>query len=514
VRRLAGILLIACAGALGCGCSGGTHAERPATSAKTGASTTETSSIEALRRDIRSAFQRVRLEKYASADELMRSVLADPLFKTLGLQERRDALFMASLLAGGQEDWKRSHALSIELTAIDADRVEAWSRRYEAALNADDQRDAAKSISAIANRWPSMLSDFEDRGIIQTIFNLRQQPRAEKDWLALVESLRAADWHYADQREPSGVWRDLAVYYIEHRDWQRATDVAAHVTDPLVLIGMRSDKQFDRVVGRNPLVNDIDRAVEMEIDLLRAISRRTPQSLDKRTELALSLIHANRAEQALSLLDESAARIRAAPKEQPPYDDMDQVVWVYDYRARALRALGRFDEAVAQYVEVSQMKENGDTNVSQAINLGNFYCMLDRPRDTLAVIGKVGRLSPFGEMQLEGVRNCAARRLHDTAESARTLKYLREHQDVSPDSYQIALALGDDREAGAKLMIARLRDPKLRTDALADAQDYAELPPTPVGKIMDANFRAMLALPDVQKAIRKVGRTAHYNISN
>jgi hypothetical protein len=63
-------------------------------------------------------------------------------------------------------------------------------------------------------------------------------------------------------------------------------------------------------------------------------------------------------------------------------------------------------------------------------------------------------------------------------------------------------------------MIARLKDPKLRTDALAEAQEYTDPPPTPVGKISDANFRVMLARPDVQKAIRTVGRTAHYNVSN
>ncbi|MGH8264174.1 MAG: hypothetical protein ACRETU_00115 [Steroidobacterales bacterium] len=514
IGRLAGILLIAFSVIFGTGCASGPSARPPARAAKAGTANTESSSLESLRRDIRSAFQGVRLEKYASADQLMRSVVADPLFKKLAVQDRRDALYMASLLAGGQEDWKRSHALSVELTAIDGDREESWSRRYEAAMNADDQRDAAQSIAAIAQRWPSMLSDFEDRGIMQTIFDLRRQPRAEKDWLLLVEALRAADWHFADQREPSAVWRDLSVYYIEHRDWQRATDVAAHVTAPQILVGMRSDKQFDRVVGRNPLINDIDRAVDVEIELLRASARRTPQSLDKRNELALSLIYANRNAEALSLLDESAARIRAATGDKPPFDDMDQVVWVYDYRGRALRGLGRFDEALAQYVEVSQMKENGDTNVSQAINLGEFYCLLDRPRDALAAIAKLGRMSPFGETQLEAVRNCAAQRLNDTREAARTLKFLRENQNLSPGTYQVALALVDDRDAGARLMIARLKDPKLRTDALAEAQEYAEPPPTPVGEILAANYRAMLARSGVQRAILKVGRTAHYNIIN
>jgi len=463
---------------------------------------------------VQEAFAKARKEEYQAADRQLRAVIDTKAFLELPKREQGLALWMSSAVAADARRWKEAQALAIRATGADPDNKDLWHHRFGLAFGMGDLHDAARSITTIAERWPSTLADIKDSDVLHIARDLGKEKNGQHDWLRMVEALRAADWRFSSQAEPSWLWRELTLYYIRHRDWERAAQVAGHVTNPQVLVGMRADRQFDRVLVNHRLANDIDRAITEEIDLLRVASRRAPEAMDTRNELAWALLGANRNEEALALVDETLARARAADnKDNPAFDDMnDQLNWAYDLRARALRALGRWDEAVAQWIEGRNTREQGDVNVSQVINLADFYCELGRPQEARAELETVGPMSPYGMMQLEGVRYDAALQLNDEAEARRALKYLREHQADAPSAYQWALALGNDAQAGAKLLIARLRDPDLRTEALADIQEYVSGARTPRQEQWTANFRAMIARPDVQRAVAKVGRIGRYNL--
>lgn len=477
--------------------------------------TKDASTAAALRSDLRAIYQLIDKDDFKAADDHMTAVVEDPGFSSLLAIEQRDALYTATMLALDVDAWKRGLALSIRATALGGDDKDLWHARFRAAFGADDMQEAALGLSAIADRWPSTLMDIYDRAIMRVVWDLRRSnDRASaKSWLRLVEALRGADWRFSNQLEPSALWRDLTQEYLERGDDAKAAGIATHVTDPLTLIGMRSDKRFDRVLAGNPLARDVNRAASDQIELLRAAARRSPQSLENRNDLALSLLLVSRNAEVLELQDESLRLMTTGTPAQPAFDDLDeQRVWVEDYKARALRALGRFDEALAVWVTAAGITEHGRSNVSQVINLGYYYCDLDRPREALAVIATVGRASAFGAMQVESVRHAAALELDDVAEAKRALGYLKDHQRDSPGTYQWALARQNDVGAGARLLIARLKNPKQRTDALADVQTYAQLQEPPRAEQWKANFAAVVARPDVQRAIAKFGRIGRYDI--
>jgi tetratricopeptide (TPR) repeat protein len=495
-------------------CAAPTHADRPPGNASS-ASSAPTVSVGIVRRDIQQALGKMRNQNYQGADEQLRGVVDTQAFAELTAEEQRVTLYIAAVLAATLEQWERAHALSVRATVFSTADADAWHERFGMALAVPDFADAALDLTTIAQRWPSTLSDIDDRTIFEVVRKIRNLPRGEQSWLQLVDALQWSGWRMSDQLEPSDLWRDLTQYYVARKSWERAAEVAAHVTSPQTLIAMRSDKQFDRVLGSNRLVTDIDRAAAEEIDLLRVAARRAPRSLQIGNNLAVALMLVNRNDEALKLLDGLLARIRSETGKESPFDDTsDQLNGVQDNRARALRALGRWDEVVEQWSRAGRLSEHGDVNVSHAINLGYFYCDLDRPRDALAVIARVGRTSPYGTMQLESVRHAAARELNDTAEAGRALEYLRKHQAEAPATYQWALARANDVVAGSRLLVARLADPKLRTDALADVQQYAEPSVPPRAQAWRTNWLAVIARPEVQAAIVKVGRVGSYNIAS
>jgi tetratricopeptide (TPR) repeat protein len=461
------------------------------------------------------AFAKIRTQDFAGADSELAEVIDSTAFSLLEPQEQNSVLYTAGMLAIEFKDPKRAHALLVRSSTMAVANAEDWHARLRAALELNDIPDAVLSLTTIAQRWPDTLPDVRDHAVLRLASEARKLPRPDTTWLPLAQALYRAHWKLGDQREPSGLWRDLTQYYVDRKMWDQATDVAAHITSPYVLIELRADRRFDRVMTTNPLISNIDRAAALEIEQLQAAVVQAPRSLEARNQLAYSLLKLNRYDEALKVSEDTLARVKAADPKSPPFDDADdQFNWVVDNHARALYTLGRWDEAVAEWVRASQLHEHGSDNVSQAINLGNFFCELDRPRDALVAVAVVLEVSPYGRMQLESVRHAAAVELNAKDEAARALTYLREHQADDPGTYQWALIRAKDENEGARFLIARLADPNLRGDALSDVQNFTEPLVPPRAMEWRTRWTALVARPDVQAAIAKVGRVEHYALAS
>jgi tetratricopeptide (TPR) repeat protein len=198
---------------------------------------------------------------------------------------------------------------------------------------------------------------------------------------------------------------------------------------------------------------------------------------------------------------------------QPAYDDInDDLIWILNNRAIALGGLGRRDEELELLIRAARRPEHGDPNVSQAINLGQFYCDLGRPKDALFAILDVEKTSPYGQSQLETVHLCAALQLGDKDAAASALNYLKDHQADSPRTYQSALVLVGDYDGAAALLIQRLNDPSMRADALTEVQNYMDPADLEWPVKSRERFRVVVNRDDVQKAIHKVGRIESFNL--
>ena len=115
-------------------------------------------------------------------------------------------------------------------------------------------------------------------------------------------------------------------------------------------------------------------------------------------------------------------------------------------------------------------------------------------------------------MQEANVRLDAAVQLSDTEQTEKWLAFIKEHRADAPWAYEDALLLMGDVESAAKWLIEQLEDQDLRSAALLSVQDYAVPPRTPRQAELDKRGRDLIARPDVQAKIAKVGRVESYKI--
>jgi tetratricopeptide (TPR) repeat protein len=387
-----------------------------------------------------------------------------------------------------------------------------WLERLRAAAQLGNEADSVSTLTVIMQRWPDRGRSLNPDYILKVAHEAKRLPRAAA--FPLLQALYDAHWKLKWDIEPSATWRDLALLLLEKHRLTDAVDVAGHVTDVYVLIAMRADRHFDAVVAANPPQFDIEAAAEREFHAFQTAAEKAPQSLELKSHVIDALLRQQHYEAALAASDAILLDIQSTNFPKKLYEDYDeQAPWFLNYRDITLERVGRWDEALAQLTAASLMFENHESNVSQLINLGYLYCELRRPDDALAAIGGVAaRTSADGTMQLEEVRLEAAEQLGDTQQVERSLQYLRLHRADAPAVYESGLIVVNQPARAAHELVARLLDPDRRQDALLEVQIFATPPGTPQDMELEARQRAMIARPEVQAAIRKVGRVASYRL--
>jgi tetratricopeptide (TPR) repeat protein len=255
--------------------------------------------------------------------------------------------------------------------------------------------------------------------------------------------------------------------------------------------------------------------VQRYLEHLREVAAAEPQRLQIVNEIASMTILAGQDDAALKIVDDALAKARPAGGEKPAYTDMDQLIWTLNYRSSALYDLGRYAEAAAPMEEAAEKPEDGGENVSQMINLAEFYADVGRPADALRVIAKVADrpMSPYGTMQVVDVRAMAYAQLGDKAGFAKALDYAKAHAEDAPDTLVRILLYANDLDGAAKAYIRRLGDPDQRTTALMALQIW-RLPPgiSPFERELERRRGEVLDRPYVQAAINEVGRVERYDI--
>lgn len=394
--------------------------------------------------------------------------------------------------------------------ATDAD----WYARLRAADKLENRTGTISALTTLIQRWPDRAGQLNDDYIFRMV-SVAKQLRDGSE-LPLLQSLYDAHWKQKWDIEPSSSWRDLSLGLLEKGQFRQANAVAAHVTDPYILIAMRADRRFDAVVAANPAQFDIVAAADREIKAFQAASETTPRSLELKWRLIGALLSRQRYDAALAASDSVLSDIRSTNFPERLFEHFaDQRSTFLEFRAIVLERLERWDEAVAQMSSASLLTEKYSGNVDQIINLGALYCELRRPNDCLSAIGKLtAKTSAFGVMRLEDVRLDAAMQLGDTKQVARSLSYMRAHRADAPQAYEDALLTANHVDREAAELIRELLDKDERQDALLSVQMFAPTPDTPRDMELEARRRAMINRPGVQAAIQKVGRVESYRLEN
>ena len=183
--------------------------------------------------------------------------------------------------------------------------------------------------------------------------------------------------------------------------------------------------------------------------------------------------------------------------------------------AFALLDVGRPSEAEGVFKDAMLVGENGDGGVSQRLDWAARLNGMGRHGEALVLLRDLGPadVSPYGAQWLGAERACALSKTNPSAAWS-YLPQLLFNQSHGVEPLAKALLCLDRTEEAAALFIQRLRDPTLKWDALGAAR--AVRAPPAVGPFQAELLRrrdAMIARPDVQKAIAEAGRSPEVPLS-
>jgi hypothetical protein len=461
--------------------------------------------------DLRSALDQVaqlaRANDLAGAQRVLARVLADPEFATLPTPAQLYALTSAGWLAGVDGDNARALTLYRRASELPEADASVWEARALHAWLAGEHGEATSTLATLAKRWPEALPDVDPPIVFQIV---EKGERGTPERIALLQAL--VDAGYAPRRgdDASRIGVELALERLASGDAAAAKAALASVTGAREISMLRADRRFDALIDRDDPHFDVARAARRRVDDLRARALLDQDLLGLQAWLVQGMLTVGEADNALALADEVDGAFAASP--DPGYRDPEQLRWMRLFRAHALLYLERDDDAEAALVAAAAPSASGWREPTAVVLLGAVQCSRGRPADALATVAGVDGPDDYLQMLRESVRLCAATQNGDDAVVAEALAWVAAHRTVDEDLHTEALLWAGRVDEAAATLIARLRDPALRGEALVELQDYREPPTLPGERRLTASWDAVRARADVQAAVAAVGRIETYPI--
>ena len=469
-------------------------------------------SAESARAMLRNDYAKFQNNDFRGAADGLTALIHSPGFALLNDQEQHAGYYLLGVADMENGDNASGlKMLQIATRSSDAVGVE-WHARLIAAFALHDYNDCIESLTTIAQKWPSSLSQLNDQAIF--LIARKASEKSDAAAVALLEPIHQFHWTPLDRfSKPDRLWLTLAKAYANLSDETHEIAALNDVHDGGLLIYVSGDKRFDGAVRANPSHYDVRAAIEAEVQETRRLMQENPDRLEAVHSIADVLIKTGHAAEALALLDEALARNKSDAKSFS--DQADFLNWIYNDRTRALTLVGRHEEALEQLVLAARIPEKGLANVSQVINLADAYNSEARPRDALnAILGlEMANPSPYGLMALEHARGCAYAQLHDEVNLKKSLDYLAAHASDGRGPLLETLLCANDLDGAAKLIISELKEPSSRGDTLYTLQDYQDdLKATAIEKENRQRLLSVRNRPDVASAISAVGRVEAYPV--
>ena len=438
----------------------------------------------------------------AQATVALAGVIGDPAFPALPDDKRNAAYLDAAWMAIRSGDLPRARDLYRSATGIDPDAPDAWYHLSLIEHDLGNHEPAAEHLLTLLSVRPDTLENLSEQHISVLIHKLDHSSPLR---LALLHRLFDLQWSRKGLGADS-LWYELALLHVERGELEAAKVAIDSVHTPVEVIKMRADRRFDGLVDPGSPRFDVLRIANAHADNLRVKAMLDPERLDVLMELTYALLVLDRADEVLTMTDAALALIEASGPEGTMFESMADRVWLMNNRAIALRRMQRTDEALEQMLVASTLEEDGQPNVSQALNLGNFYCGLGRADDALDAIAPAGAMSGYGRMVQTAVKHCAARLKGDEEAADRALAYLREHRGDSQAIYVAALLEAGRTDEAAAVVIELLNAADTRAEALFRAQEFLHPEPLPADGTRIERQRALYRRQDVRAVIDRVGR--------
>lgn len=456
------------------------------------------------------AIRQLALSGHSQVYPVLTDLIGSSRFSELTPSQQHAALMLVGSLAIEQHHATYAQGLLARSTAMPQAGVVDWHARYTAAAALGDSNDALVSVTAMLSRWPTEATTLSPETLRQLVYHEPDNDAQRDVRLRALNVLFDVSYKFEDGVEPEPFWDMLVGDLVERREIDRAALVVTRISSPYAILSMRVDRRFDALVQKNPRRFDVKAAAERLVAELERAVKSHPRSLDAVTQLTYAYLYAGRYADVLRMTDAVIAAITAAGGVRVLYDDADPLHWIYENRATALEATHRWDEAEVERRLSAGRSENGQANVSNVIDLAEFYADRDRGQDAFAALrelpNETDALSPYGKMAVHLVRLKAALSTHEEQEVQSCLTYLRENKLHAIAIFQRALLRVNAAEEAAQVIIFRLKDPKLRRQALLDVQTYVRPAEPPPLEEDEARWQRILERPEVAAAIESVGR--------
>ncbi|MFT4252312.1 MAG: hypothetical protein QM608_07495 [Caulobacter sp.] len=438
-----------------------------------------------------------------AVNDRIKAALADP--RLDGLEPaRREGLYYIALECGGYVG-PDAVASATKLDAVATKPYLKAVANLVLLIDARTRKDAPAAVAAFDKVFaaePAALNDVRIFVYYQMLRLLDDDPATR---LRVVSKLRAAPWTGADEIDAArNDWALIqAQLAADAGDLPQAKAALEKADDPAVLLSAAEDRRFA------PLWPALEKAgrfdwiplAQARLAMIEARSAAEPRALRHVQDRIDALRALGRFDDAVALGADYDRRLLR----NQAFDDADErAPWVLNSYAYALAEVGRIDDA-----DKIMARATGDDTVSQRINRAEMLITAGRPAAALAVLETVEtkHASPFGLLWLASNRACALAATPADPRIAADLAKLRDGWKENPSALtQALLCLGRDDEAAA-LYIRRLEDPTLRRSAL-EAFRKTKAPPAQSDHVRAflARRDAILSRPDVLAVQGKYGR--------
>lgn len=432
----------------------------------------------------------------AAAAVAIEAVASHADFPRMRAADRSALLLQGTELAIESGDHARAARLARASVDAGPDVALAWYLLAQLEAVAERDGPAALAFAHVARTWPELVEELPWQIVLRVEHRLGLDSTANR---AMLEALHAAGWTI-EGVVPVQAWAKLALMRLADGDAAGARAALAAAASPDMAVWTRIDRRFDALVDHEDPRFDPLAAAAAWIAGLRRTVEAHPASLGARHELGSALLRVGRDAEVLALVEDAVA-------DPSRFDDADELPWMFNQRAIALRRLGRTDDALAaQMVAAATPDASGRPDVSQALNLGTLLVDLQRPEDALSAVARAEDMSRHGVAVQSTVRLRAYRQLGLPADAEVWFERLRADREEAPLLWLQALLGADRDDEAADWLAGLLADPDRRAEALDWCQHHLAPAPLPGrAPLVEARSR-LLARADVRAAVDAVGR--------
>jgi tetratricopeptide (TPR) repeat protein len=471
----------------------------------------------ALESEARALDKAIQANDCAGGLPVARTFLAEPGFNQLRDDLKAPVLSFAADCAVRQKLYEEAYDDARKATQLAKADDWLWTVRVELAITLDRPDDVVDTVHTLTMVSRPALNAVTPQRFFT--FEHNQTASHRPDAVMQVFSLLEKADYTPDSPElsPDGIWMEYAQLASDDGDAAHATALIHRIVDIDALMRISLDRRFRAMVAAEPERFDLQMVQAQQLERDKAAMKVTPDSMGLLIETLRDLRALGRFDEALAM-DQSAIDLAAhSPKDKPAFSDQDrQLNWALDMKADILIELGRTDDALNMQRAAAKLSENGTANVSQIINLGGLLIDAGHPAEALSDLQVFDQPRPataYGLAWVHSERACADQQLGRTAEVATEIAFLDAHPADNPEARLKAHLCANDLDGAAATIIAELRDPRARVRALIELSEFDPTPNlTPGAAARAAHFALVAARPDVKAAVAEAGQTQRIHL--